>query len=208
MLEVQPAQLESRYGSIYLKADPRRAISFKEVCGKLDPQRPICGSGSRSINPDEPIVATFGAQAAEVEVDLATGEVTVIRMAAAHDFGKAINPKLLTSQVYGGVEFGLGYALMEKGLFDRRTGKMLNPNLHHYRMPTSMDFPPVDVVLFESENPWFAYSAKGGAEVTNTPTPAAIGNAVAHALGGVWCNDLPMTPDKILQAIRKKNRKG
>jgi len=80
---------------------------------------------------------------------------------------------------------------------------MLNNNFQHYRMPTAMDFPPVEAMLVESENPHFAYSAKGGAEVTNTPTPAAIRNAVCHALG-VWVNELPMTPDRILQAIRKK----
>ena len=178
------------------------------MCYKIDPQLPIKGSGSRTTNPDDPMFATFGAQAAEVEVDLETGEVTLVKMTAAHDFGKAINPKLCVSQVYGGIEFGVGYALMEEGIFDPRTGKMLNSNLHHYRMPTSLDFPPVNVFLFESENPWFAYSAKGGAEVTNTPTPAAIGNAVAHALDGVWINDLPMMPDKIIQAIRNKNERG
>lgn len=208
MLEVQPDQLESQYGKIYLKSDPRRSLHYKEACYKIDPQLPIKGSGSRATNPDDPMFATFGAQAAEVEVDLETGEVTLVKMAAAHDFGKAINPKLCVSQVYGGIEFGVGYALMEEGIFDPRTGKMLNSNLHHYRMPTSLDFPPVNVFLFESENPWFAYSAKGGAEVTNTPTPAAIGNAVAHALDGVWINDLPMMPYKIIQAIRNKNERG
>ncbi|HBB17642.1 MAG TPA: hypothetical protein DCZ97_11845, partial [Syntrophus sp. (in: bacteria)] len=209
MLEVQSELLESQYGKIYPKSDPGRSIPYKEVCRKIDLQRPIRGSGSRSVNPDDPMFATFGAQAAEIEVDLGTGEVTLVKMAAAHDFGKAINPKLLVSQVYGGVEFGLGYALMEEGIFDPKTGKMLNTNLHHYRMPTSVDFPPVEVFLFESENPGFAYSAKGGAEVTNTPTPAAIGNAVAHALDGIWFNDLPMTPDKIVRAIGDiKDRKG
>ncbi len=208
MLGVKPNLLESRYGEIYLKSDNSKSIPFKDVCRKIDPNRPIKGSGSRATNPDDPMFATFGAHAAEVEVDMGTGEVTLLRMAAAHDFGKAINPKLCVSQIYGGIEFGVGYALMEEGIFDRRTGKMLNANLHHYRMPTSLDFPPVEVFLLESENPWFAYSAKGGAEVTNTPTPAAIGNAIANALGEIRLNDLPLTTDKIIQAIRNKNKEG
>jgi xanthine dehydrogenase YagR molybdenum-binding subunit len=204
-LEVKVDELESQYGKIYRKSDPRHSVSYKTVCRRIDPDRPIRGSGSRATNPDEPMFATFGAQAAEVEVDVETGEVTLLRMAAAHDFGRAINPKLCISQIYGGIEFGVGYALMEEGVFDRRTGKMLNNNLHHYRMPTSLDFPPTDAFLVESEDPYFAYSAKGGAEVTNTPTPAAIRNAICHALG-VWLSDLPMTPDKIINALRNKNQ--
>jgi xanthine dehydrogenase YagR molybdenum-binding subunit len=207
MLEVKVEELESQYGKIYRKSDPRHSVSYKTVCRRIDPDRPIRGSGSRATNPDDPMFATFGAQAAEVEVDVETGEVTLLRMAAAHDFGRAINPKLCISQIYGGIEFGVGYALSEEGVFDRRTGKMLNNNLHHYRMPTSLDFPPVDAFLVESEDPYFAYSAKGGAEVTNTPTPAAIRNAICHALG-VWLSDLPLTPDKIIEALRKKNQGG
>jgi len=204
---VKVEELESQYGKIYRKSDPRHSVSYKTVCRRIDPDRPIRGCGSRATNPDEPMFATFGAQAAEVDVDVETGEVTLLRMAAAHDFGKAINPKLCISQIYGGIEFGVGYALSEEGVFDRRTGKMLNNDLHHYRMPTSLDFPPVDAFLIESEDPYFAYSAKGGAEVTNTPTPAAIRNAICHALG-VWLSDLPLTPDKIIEALRKKKQGG
>jgi len=149
--------------------------------------------------------ATFGAQAAEVEVDMETGEVRVMRIAAAQDFGKAINPKFCISQIYGGVQFGLGYALWEEGMFDPRTGKMLNNNLHQYRMPTSLDFPRVEAFLVEGEDPYFAYSAKGGAEVTNTPTPAAIRNAI-HNATGIWLNHLPMSPEKVVEAIRKKSK--
>ena len=136
-----------------------------------------------------------------------TGEVTLLRLTAAHDFGTAINPKLCQSQIYGGVEFGVGYALTEEGLFDPKTGKMLNNNFLNYKMPTSLDFPTVETHLFESENPWFAYSAKGGAEVTNTPTPAAVGNAIADALG-IWCNDLPITREKIIRALETLKRQG
>jgi xanthine dehydrogenase molybdenum-binding subunit len=199
-------ELQSKHGEIYVKADPTKSVSFKAACSKIDPHWPIRASGSRAINPNNPMFATFGAQAAEVEVDIETGEVNILKVAAAQDFGRAINPKLCISQIYGGIEFGVGYALSEEGIFDPRTGKMLNNNLHQYRMPTSLDFPQIDAFLVEGEDPYFAYSAKGGAEVTNTPTPAAIRNAICNALGA-WLNDLPMTPDKIIEAIHNKNKR-
>ena len=120
---------------------------------------------------------------------------------AAQDFGKPINPKLCTSQVYGGIEFGVGFALTEEGIYDSKTGKLLSGNLSEYRMPTSLDFPPVQVYLPECEDPYFAYSAKGAGENTNAPTPAAIRNALYNATG-IWFNDLPITPDKIIRAVR------
>jgi CO/xanthine dehydrogenase Mo-binding subunit len=200
-------ELQSKNGVIWVKSNPSTSVPFKTACRKIDPDEPVRGSGSRAVNPDSHMYASFGAHAAEVEVDVETGKVTVVRIAAAQDFGKAINPKLCISQIYGGIEFGVGYALSEEGIFDAKTGKMLNNNLCQYKIPTSLDLPHTDVFLVESEDPYFAYSAKGGAEVTNTPTPAAIRNAIYHAVG-VWLNDLPMTPDKIIQALRRNERKG
>lgn len=202
LLAARPAELGSRDGTIYVKADPARSLPFRAACGAIDPGRPIRGSGSRETNPDSPLFSSFGAQAAEVEVDTETGELTLVRLAAAQDFGRAINPKLCISQITGGIEFGVGYILCEEGVYDRRTGRMLNPNLHRYRLPTSLDMPPIDASLVESRDPWFAYDARGGAEVTNTPTAAAIVNAVANAVG-VWFTELPVTPDKVLRALRE-----
>ena len=152
-------------------------------------------------------MATFGAQAVELEVDIETGQVDILKFAAAQDFGRAINPKLCISQVYGGIEFGLGYALTEEGLYDPKTGKLLTINLYQYGMPTSLDYPSADVYLPEVEDPYFAYSAKGAGENTNAPTPAAIRNAIYHATG-IWCNDLPITPDKIIRAVGEKKKRG
>jgi len=202
ILGVEAKELQSKNGEIYVTLDPSRSISFRTACSKIDARWPIRGSGTRAPNPSDPMFATFGAQAAEVEVDVETGEVRILRMVAAQDFGKAINPKFCISQIYGGIEFGLGYVLSEEGLFDQRTGKMLNSNFNQYRMPTSLDFPRIESFLVEGEDPYFAFSAKGGAEVTNTPTPAAIRNAICNALG-VWLNDLPLTPDKIIEAIKE-----
>lgn len=205
LLGAKVEEIRSRNGRIYVKSNPSNALPFRTACAKIDVKAPIIGKGSRAPNPAEPMMATFGAQAVELEVDTQTGRVEILKVAAAQDFGRAINPKLCVSQVYGGIEFGVGYTLMEEGLYDPRTGKLLTSNLHQYRMPTALDYPPSDVYLTEVEDPYFAYSAKGAGENTNAPTPAAIRNALYDALG-IWFNDLPITPDKILMAINAKNR--
>ncbi|MEW6674021.1 MAG: xanthine dehydrogenase family protein molybdopterin-binding subunit [Thermodesulfobacteriota bacterium] len=207
MLEVKPEELGSRNGRIYIKSDPSISIPFKAACARIDPGRPIRGSGSRATNPDSPMVGAFGAQAVELEVDLETGEVNILNVAIAHEFGRALNPKLCESQLLGGVYFGVGYALSEEGIYDPKTGKMLNPNFHQYRLATSYDYPDVKIVIVEGEEPWLAYSGKGGGENANTPFAAAVRNGIHHATG-IWLNDLPMTPDKIVNALQEKRKGG
>ena len=204
-LGVDSKGLQSKNGTIYVKSDPSRSVAFKSACQRVAPDQPIIGMGSRAPNPKEPMMATFGAQTVELDVDTETGQVNILRFVAAQDFGKPINPKLCISQVYGGIEFGVGFALTEEGLYDPKTGKLLTGNLSEYRMPTSLDFPPVQVYLPECEDPFFAYSAKGAGENTNAPTPAAIRNALYNATG-VWFNDLPITPDKIIMAMQGKGK--
>jgi len=201
LLDTDAGRLRSKDGMIYVQSDPSRSVSFRKACRNMAPDETIVGIGSRAPNPAEPMMATFGAQTVELEVDTETGRVNILKCVAAQDFGKPINPKLCTSQVYGGIEFGVGFALTEEGLYDPRTGKLLTGNLSDYRMPTSLDFPPVEVFLPECEDPYFAYSAKGAGENTNAPTPAAIRNALYNATG-IWFNDLPITPDKIIRAAR------
>ena len=99
------------------------------------------------------------------------------------------------------------FSLSEEGIYDRKTGKLLNTNLHQYKMPTSLDIPDINAILTEAEDPYFAYSAKGAGENTNAPTPAAIRNAIYDAIG-IWFNDLPITPDKIIKAVNTKKKRG
>ncbi len=207
LLGANVESLQSKGGRVYVKTNPGQSISIRDLCRRIDPDQPILASGARAPNPGTPFFAVFGAQAAEVEVDIETGRVDVLRIAGAVDYGKAINPKFCVSQIYGGVEFGVGFALSEEGIYDPRTGRLLNKNFHQYPMPTALDFPAVDAHLVEGEDPFFAYSAKGAAENTNAPTPAAIRNAVYNAVG-VWLNDLPLTPDKIINAFRRKEKVG
>jgi CO/xanthine dehydrogenase Mo-binding subunit len=141
---------------------------------------------------------SFGAQFAEVEVDLETGQVEVIRIVAAHDVGKAINPTGVEAQIEGGVLQGVGQALYEEMQFE--DGHLLNPSMAGYRMPTAADAPEIRSIIVESEDPEGPYGAKGVAECTCVPTLAAITNAVYDATG-VRIRELPLTPERVLAAL-------
>ncbi|WP_455393302.1 xanthine dehydrogenase family protein molybdopterin-binding subunit, partial [[Eubacterium] cellulosolvens] len=141
----------------------------------------------------------FGAQGAEVEVDLETGQIKVLKMVAAHDVGRALNPMLLEGQLEGGISMGIGYALLEKLVLEK--GKLLNPNFLDYKMPTVMDMPVIEIDMIETDDPAGPFGAKGIAEAGVIPTPTAIANAVADALG-FHIFELPMQPEAVLNAIK------
>lgn len=136
----------------------------------------------------------FGAQIAEVEVDVELGTVKVLHVWAAHDVGAAINPTQVEGQVHGGVAQGLGLALMEEYLPGR------TENLHDYLMPTFGDVPPIDVYLIEDPEPTGPYGAKGIGEPALIPTPPAIFGAIYQATG-VRMKQAPATPDRVRAAI-------
>jgi aldehyde oxidoreductase len=137
----------------------------------------------------------FGAHLAEVDVDLELGTIQVLRITAAHDVGRAINPTLIEGQIEGGAAQGLGMALMEE--FHPGKGE----NLHDYLIPTIGDMPPVDSILIEDASPIGPFGAKGVGEQALIPTAPAILNALYHA-AGVRIYKLPATPDKVRAAIR------
>jgi aldehyde oxidoreductase len=140
----------------------------------------------------------FGAHLAEVEVDLELGTVKVLKLTAAHDVGRAINPTLIEGQIEGGIAQGLGMALMEEFL----PGK--GENLHDYLIPTFGDVPLVEFILIEDASPVGPFGAKGIGEQALIPTAPAILNALYDAVG-VRIPKLPATPDKVHAAIRAKN---
>jgi aldehyde oxidoreductase len=139
----------------------------------------------------------FGAHLAEVEVDLELGTVKVLKLIAAHDVGRAINPTLIEGQIEGGIAQGLGMALMEEFL----PGK--GENLHDYLIPTFGDVPSVESILIEDPSPAGPFGAKGIGEQALIPTAPAILNAIYDA-AGVRIAKLPATPDKVRAAIRAK----
>jgi xanthine dehydrogenase YagR molybdenum-binding subunit len=139
-----------------------------------------------------------GVQFAEVAVDTETGLVTVKKMTCVHDCGLIMNKLTLESQIYGGVIMGLGYALYEQRVMDRQSGVVLNPNFETYKLPGLCDMPEFDIVLLNMPE----RGVIGIGEPATIPTASAIANAVANALG-VRVNSLPITPDKVLEALGK-----
>jgi CO/xanthine dehydrogenase Mo-binding subunit len=136
----------------------------------------------------------FGAQMAEVEVDLDLGKVTVRRIVAAHDVGKAINPIQVEGQIHGGIAQGIGFALMEEFIPGR------TENLHDYLIPTFGDVPPIETILIEDPEPLGPFGAKGIGEPALIPTAPAILGGVHHATG-VRLRFLPATPHRVREAI-------
>jgi xanthine dehydrogenase YagR molybdenum-binding subunit len=165
----------------------------------------IVGRGARSPNPEGVHVNTFGAQFVELEVDIETGEVNILRLIAVHDSGRVINPLTISSQIEGGLIQGLGFGLLEKRVVDTKTGVVLNANLEDYRLLTCQDFPEmipymVDRADLRANN----LGSKGVGEPPIIPTAAAVANALADALKA-RIRDLPITPGKILQTLGEKS---
>ena len=152
-------------------------------------------TGQGKVFPD----FTFGSQAAEVEVDEATGEVAVLALAACYDVGRAINRNSVEGQMEGGAAMGLGYALLEE---DRvAEGVTLTPNLMTYLIPTALDVPDVTTIVLESGEGMGPWGARGIGEPAMVPTAPAIANAVRDAVG-VRLTRLPITPERLWRAMQ------
>lgn len=157
------------------------------------------GRGRRDDNREDKAIRTFGVQVAEVEVDTATGEVRVLRVVAAHDCGRIVNPLLVDSQVVGGVTQAVGYALLEQRVVDRALGLVLNANLEEYKVPTVGDVPQIlDATTSVPDEEANAVGAKGIGEPPIIPTAAAIANAIFDAVG-VRLRELPLRRDRLLR---------
>ena len=143
---------------------------------------------------------SYAAHVAEVEIDLETGLISLVRMVAAHDSGQVINPMFAEGQVEGGILQGMGMALSEECVF--RDGRILNPNFTNYRVPTAMDYPEIEVHFVGKPDPNGPFGAKSIAEVSIVPVAPAIANAVYDAIG-VRFTSLPITPQRILEALKQ-----
>jgi CO/xanthine dehydrogenase Mo-binding subunit len=138
----------------------------------------------------------YGAQMAELEVDLRLGTVRLLKITAAHDVGRAVNPLLAEGQVEGGIAQGIGMALMEEYVPGR------TENLHDYLIPTIGDVPEIETILIEVPDPEGPFGAKGLGEHVLIPTAPAILNAIRHATG-VLVTRLPATPARLHEAMRR-----
>jgi CO/xanthine dehydrogenase Mo-binding subunit len=201
MHEVPQAQIEIRGGGIYRRDE--HLLDVKDLMRRLGDVM-LTGKGSRGPNPDDVSVVTSGAQFAEVEVDTVTGRVRVLKIVAAHDSGRIINPQTFNSQIYGGIIQGLGLALTEQRVVDVERGHVLNPNLEWYKIPTIADLPQIENLLIDiPDTKANSTGAKGAGEPGIIPTAAAIANAVANALD-TRVTELPITPAKVLEVLEHR----
>jgi xanthine dehydrogenase molybdenum-binding subunit len=217
MLDAAPQELVARDGRIHVAGQPERSVSIAEVATRADsplvqttPNGPAPTStpergtliGTSSLNPTvSPIPA--GAMFVEVEVDTDSGVVTVERVVYAHDIGRVINPLGAEGQVEGGVQQGIGYALMEHTQFDPETGACLTQDFLDYKMPTACEMPKsIECIFIESNEPSGPFGAKSLSECCLITPAGAIANAVYNAIG-VRIHSLPITPEKVLLALGK-----
>ncbi|NIL91328.1 putative xanthine dehydrogenase YagR molybdenum-binding subunit [Rhodococcus fascians] len=176
-----------------------------KVCSALRDQGPLQPGNSAEADTTDDVEAqkelarmAFGAQFAEVAVDVDTGEVRVRRMLGVFGIGKVMNPRLARSQLIGGMTFGLGMALMESGVVDHEFGGFANHDLAEYHIPACADVTDLEAVWIEEVDTELApMGGKGIGEIGAVGSPAAIGNAVYNATG-VRVRDLPITLDKVL----------
>jgi xanthine dehydrogenase YagR molybdenum-binding subunit len=147
---------------------------------------------------------TFGAHFAEVEVDVETGAVRVLKHVAAQESGQIVNKLTAESQVLGGVTQGLSAGLFEERVMDDATGNPVNANLRDYKIATSLDIPEITPVFVDVVDPHINnLGTKGLGEPARVPASAAVANAVYNAIG-VHVREIPMTPKRVLEALRRK----
>ncbi|MBM3279455.1 MAG: xanthine dehydrogenase family protein molybdopterin-binding subunit [Candidatus Handelsmanbacteria bacterium] len=189
-LGVAPEQVRFAGGRVH---GTGKSLSWREVCGLLGAQV-LSASGQWVEGLSSSGVA--GCQFAEVEVDVDTGRVQVLRVVAVADCGLILDRLTTESQINGGVIQGLSYALFEERFMDPATGTMVNPEFENYKIAGAFETPQIEVLLFDEAE----RGVIGVGEPPTIPTAAAIANAVYNAIG-VRLRQLPMTPDRVLQAL-------
>jgi xanthine dehydrogenase molybdenum-binding subunit len=196
-LKVMPEEVDLRDGQVFAKASPAQKIPLAQVVAKSGE---LIGRATTNLSFKDAEGKSFAAHFAEVEVDTWTGHVNITRYVAAHDSGTIINPLAAESQIKGGVVQGIGMAFSEELLIDRMTAVPVNPNYRDAKVPTHMESPEVEVVFVEHADPYGPFGGKVVGEPPITPAVATIANAIFNATGKRF-KELPITPDKIVQAL-------
>jgi 4-hydroxybenzoyl-CoA reductase subunit alpha len=214
-LDCAAGSLELDGGRIYHSKDPERSLSFAQavvlaeekfgtvsVVGSYTP--PKIGNRFRRQSVGPSPAYSFTAQVAEVEVDPETGFVTISKIWCAHDCGKALNPTIVEGQIEGSVYMGVGEALLEEHVF-QKGALHRNPSILEYKIPTVHDTPEIEAIIVESNDKEGPLGAKEAGEGPQLATVPAIANAIYDACG-VWLNQAPFTPERVLKALERKAR--
>jgi xanthine dehydrogenase YagR molybdenum-binding subunit len=210
-LNAKPEEIVFQDGRVFARGRPERGMTFAEAVKKANfdelvhrADRREDYDGYRAKLGDLHISrhGIGGVQFAQIAVDIETGVVKVERVVAVHDCGRPINPKLIESQIYGGVIQGVSYALYEERHLDPATGVQLNANIDQYKIVGSRETPAIEVHVIEQLGRQSSTDARGVAEPANVATAAAIANAFYNATGK-RVRTLPMTPANVLAALRE-----
>jgi 4-hydroxybenzoyl-CoA reductase alpha subunit len=217
-LEANVADLTARDRKIFVKGSPEKGLALLEALKAYqyaDLPMPIVGRGSWMAPASEPTTLfkesgnfapnySFMTQAAEVQVDLQTGKVRLLKMVTAHDCGRPINPMLVEGQLEGSVVGGMGQALYEDVVVEK--GQVMNPSFLDYGFPTFLEMPQIETIEVETDDPIGPFGAKEAGEGTQLSPAPAIVNAIYDAIG-VDFMELPITPEKVLEALEDKRKK-
>jgi CO/xanthine dehydrogenase Mo-binding subunit len=203
-LEANPADLACRGGRIFVEGSPERGFALGELVryaqtrgdGPITGRGAFASRGPQSLHP-------FSTQIVEVEVDEETGEVTLTRIIAAHDVGYAINPRQVEGQIQGGVTQAIGHTLMEEVQYGP-DGEPLSAGFLDYKIPTSLDLPNIEPLIVEEADEEGPFGARGIGEPPILAMAPAIANAIYDAVG-VRLTSLPITAEKVRQALREKH---
>lgn len=208
------SNLEIKGGEIFSVSDPRKKINYAKLIRRshfkqggtmitsssfFDP--PTEMSDPKTFLGNISMAYGFGTQAVLAEVDEETGKIDVLKVIAVHDGGRILNPNGAEGQIQGGIVMSLSYAMVEQLLLDE--GMVMNPSFADYKILTSMEIPEIRVKFVGEPDASGPFGAKGLGEHGCIPTPAALANAVYDAVG-VRLYELPLSPDRILDAISKK----
>jgi CO/xanthine dehydrogenase Mo-binding subunit len=210
VMDERPDDLELAGGRVRVKGHPERSLEYDRVVraghfregGRTlvaeafyDPPNEML---SKDLHGNVSAAYGFAAQAALVEVSEATGQVQVLKVASAHDVGRALNPLAAEGQIHGGIHMGLGYALSEELRIEE--GRVLNPQFMEYALLTAAAMPEIVIHLIETVDEAGPFGAKGLGESGVIPVAAAVANAVKDAVG-VRLTELPMTPERVFRAL-------
>jgi CO/xanthine dehydrogenase Mo-binding subunit len=224
----KPEELDIKDSIIFEKANPDNKKTIREVIVAMYPAIPsyngtkvffvsewdsVAGNIAKKIGwkegkgfpherPEAPPRFVRQAHFMEVEVDIETGFVEITKVINVNDVGKAASPEACEGQMYGGTYMGLSRALTEEVVWDEATGVMLNGNLLDYKYSTMRDCGPIETILVETQLGYGPWGSTGIAEDVGTHLPTLVGLAIQNAIG-VWVDDYPLTPDKILKALGK-----
>lgn len=189
-------------GKIFVRGNPGKSLTWKQACAKIGGDPIVARREGRENQPGLTSAQVAGVQFAEVEVDVETGKVRVVKFVAIQDQGFVVNKLTCESQLYGGAIQGISWALAEQRILDPKTGIMLNSDILNYRVAGPMEMPEIIPVVWD-EPEVRARGVIGNGEPPVISPAGAIANAVYNAIG-VRVRELPFTPDRILNALARK----